>query len=125
MFYDLTSIRYQIYSKIESLLEKRGELTGPRRKMLAKRYYEYLRCFARYDSKKCRSLLTRIHRLDPDFGVDRSCEPDARALWFIQHFGLSVFLLGYGVLCRLADKANAFRRESRRLLTASPVLKVD
>ena len=118
IFYDLTTTRCQIYGRLESLLENAHQLTEPRRKLLAKRYYEYLFCFARYEPSRAKELLLRIYRLDPNFVVDQSCEPNARALWFIQTFGLPRFLHSYGLLRRLGDKAIRTARRVRQMLPA-------
>jgi hypothetical protein len=113
MYYDLTTTRCHIYRKLESILSNSGEMTEPRRKLLARRYYDYLRCYARYEPAQCLVLLQRIHRLDPDFVVDASCEPDAKARLLIRAVGLSSFLRGYGLLRRLGDKAIGWRRRAR------------
>jgi glycosyltransferase involved in cell wall biosynthesis len=97
MYFDLCTTRYQIYKKLESILATTGELTEPRRRLLAKRYYEYLRCFARYAPGRCAELLAHIGRLDPAFAVDASCEPSGKTRLFIQLFGLPFFLRCYGL----------------------------
>lgn len=103
LYQKLTFARYRTYAKLEQSLRSSSQLTLPRRRMLARRYYDVLRCFARYDAKECWEILARIKRLDPTFRVDASCELDGRALAIIHAVGLPMFLLGYGIVQRLRD----------------------
>jgi glycosyltransferase involved in cell wall biosynthesis len=116
IYQKLTFARYRTYAKIEQSLLHAGGLTLPRRRMLARRYYDFLRCFARYDAKQCGVILGQIHRLDPAFHVDASCESDLRSVELIHAFGLPTFLIGYGVLQRLRDVALKLRDGARPLL---------
>jgi len=119
IYQELISARFSIYSKIERFLEKSGQLTETYKKLLAKRYYECLRCFARYDRAKYKTLWQKIRCLDPDFVVDASCEPDAWARVVIQQVGVAPFLRCYGLLRRFGDGAMGLpaqiRRRSKRL----------
>jgi glycosyltransferase involved in cell wall biosynthesis len=103
IYQKLTFSRARVYQKIEQQLLEQGELTPTRKRLLARRFYTYLRCYARYDRRGCLQLLARIYRLDPDFLVDESLEPDAKALWLIRRIGLGSFLRGYGLSRRWAD----------------------
>lgn len=116
IYQELMFARYHVYEKIERQLEDLGQLTPLYRKLLARRYYEFLRCFARFDRAKCRDLLIRIRCLNPRFAVDAGCEPDAWARWWIQRIGLSPFLRGYGLLRRVGDEAHDVRSRLRRRL---------
>lgn len=103
MFHELTLARHYIYTKVEAQLRQSGQLTSPFSRLLARRYYDFLRCFARHDPDQCRSLLTRIYCLDPSFRPDPGCEKDRRVLTLIRLVGLDSFLAGYGALQRLRD----------------------
>ncbi|MEB3334463.1 MAG: glycosyltransferase family 2 protein [Cyanobacteriota bacterium] len=114
IYQDLMFARYRIYQKIEALLADHGELTPLQSQLLAKRLYESLRCFARFEPYQCPQLMAKIHALDPHFVVDATCEPEAWALWLIRRIGLRAFLRGYGALRRLGDAANPLRGLARR-----------
>ncbi|MFM1800456.1 MAG: hypothetical protein RLZZ117_2734 [Cyanobacteriota bacterium] len=101
IYQDLMFARFGVYTKLENLLRESGKMNPLRGQLLAKRYYETLRCFARFDYKYCDTILNRIYRLDPYFVVDTTCEHDPWALWLMRHIGLSAFLRSYGGLCRL------------------------
>lgn len=107
LYQKLTFARYRTYSKLEQSLQTSGRLTLPQRQMLVRRYYDVLRCFARYDARQCLAILRQMKRLDRDFCVDASCEPDARSRAVIHAFGLPAFLVGYGALQRLRDAVQA------------------
>lgn len=126
IYQDLMFARFNVYAKLEQQLQDQKQLTTLRKQLLAKRYYESLRCFARFSPRNCRQLLRRIHRLDPHFYVDATCEPEAWALWMIRHIGLTPFLRCYGGLRRLGDAANPFRGRGRRLSKAGfPSIAID
>lgn len=103
LYRKLTFARYRTYAKLEQSLQSNGQLTLPRRQLLARRYYDVLRCFARYDSRQCWEIVAKIKRLDPDFDVDASCEPDPRSRRLIHAIGLPMALLGYGAVQRFRD----------------------
>lgn len=115
IYQDLMFTRFGVYSKLERRLGDLGQLNPLRRQLLAKRYYESLRCFARFNHKSCHQILDRIYDLDPQFVVDATCEPEAWALWLIRRIGLIAFLRSYGTVRRLGDAANPFRGTARRL----------
>jgi hypothetical protein len=98
--------RFRVYEKIEVLLSSLGELAPLHKQLLAKRFYETLRCFARFEPNQCPQLMKKIYSLDPHFVVDATCEPEAWALWVIRRIGLRSFLRGYGAVRRLGDAAN-------------------
>lgn len=103
IYQKLTFSRARVYQKIEHRLAEQGELTPFRRRLLARRFYTYLRCYARYDRRGCQQLLEKIYRLDPGFLVDESLEPEPITLWLIRRIGLVSFLRGYGLSRRWAD----------------------
>jgi glycosyltransferase involved in cell wall biosynthesis len=119
IYQELISARFSVYTKIERILEDSGQLTEAYKKLLAKRYYTCLRCFARYDRAKYKKLWSRIRCLDPEFAVDASCESEAWARVFIQQVGVASFLRCYGLLRRFGDRASRLparlRRGSKRL----------
>ena len=104
MYRELTTTRHYIYNKIEAILRDSDQLTLARKQSLARRYYDFLRCFARHDPVQCRLLLSRIYQLDPSFQPDSGCERDRRILSLIRLVGLRPFLAGYGGLQRLRDR---------------------
>jgi glycosyltransferase involved in cell wall biosynthesis len=104
MYLELTATRHYIYTKVEAMLLHGGQLTPTRRQLLARRYYDFLRCFARHDPIQCRLLLARIYQLDPSFRPDSGCERDRRILSLIRLVGLRPFLAWYGALQRLRDR---------------------
>jgi glycosyltransferase involved in cell wall biosynthesis len=103
IYHDLMFVRYSVYTKLEHQLRARNQMNPLREQLLAKRYYQILRWFSRYDHRNCMSLLEKIYCLDPYFVVDDSCEPDPLALWVIRRIGLPAFLGVYGRLRRLRD----------------------
>lgn len=119
IYRELIFARYSVYTKIEHQLAGSHQLSAAFKKLLAKRYYECLRCFVRYDRAKYALLLNKIHQLDPAFSVDATCEPEAWARMIIQRFGIATFLRSYGVLRRLRDASpglsSGLRRRVRRL----------
>jgi len=115
IYQDLMFTRFGVYSKLERQLAELGRLNPLRKQLLAKRYYESLRCFARFNPKRCDQILNRIYDLDPHFVVDATCEPEAWALRLIRRIGLPAFLRCYGSVRRLGDVANPFRGRSGRL----------
>ena len=117
IYQDLMFARCNVYAKLECQLNELDQLTPLRKQLLAKRYYESLRCFARFEPKGFRRLLDKILYLDPQFVVDTTCEPEAWSLWLIRRIGLKSFLRCYGALRRLGDAANPFRGRQRRLST--------
>ncbi len=104
MYRELMTTRHYIYTKVEAMLLQSGQLTPTRRQLLARRYYDFLRCFARHDPIQCRLLLARIYQLDPSFLPDSGCERNPRILSLIRLLGLRPFLEGYGSLQRLRDR---------------------
>lgn len=121
IYQDLMFARYRVYEKLELLLASLGELAPLHRQLLAKRFYESLRCFARFEPSKCPQLMTKIFNLDPHFVVDATCEPEAWALWLIRRIGLRSFLRGYGAVRRLGDAANPLRRADHRPSPRAPL----
>ena len=115
IYQDIMFARFNIYSKLEQQLRTTNQLSTIHKRLLAKRYYESLRCFARFNHQNCRYLLQRIYGLDQSFAVDASCEREAWALWLIQRIGLTSFLRLYGALRRLNDALNPLRDRGRPL----------
>jgi glycosyltransferase involved in cell wall biosynthesis len=113
LYQKLIFARAKVYLKLQQKLSKLGQLTNSRKRLLTRRYYSFLRCFARYDQAECRLLLARIRQLDPDFTVDGASEPDPKARWLIRRFGLASFLAAYGVSRRCADAILGIRRRAR------------
>jgi hypothetical protein len=109
IYQDLMFARFNVYAKLEQQLGNANRLSPVNKRLLAKRYYECLRCFARFDHRNTQRLLQTIYRLDPCFEVDSTCEPEGKALWLIRQIGLANFLRLYGGLRRLGDAANRFR----------------
>ena len=97
LYQKFTFARYRVYQKIEKELMNLGQLTQPRRRLLARRYYDCLRCHSPHEGE----LLAHIQRLDPEFMVDASCEPNPRALWLVQRIGLPSFWALYGLSRRM------------------------
>ncbi|MFN9643571.1 MAG: glycosyltransferase family 2 protein [Cyanobacteriota bacterium] len=95
--------RHNVFVKLEQQLEARHLLGEEEKRLLAKRYYESLRCFARFNQQGCRRVLRRIYSLDPAFVVDASCESEMWALWLIRRIGLAPFLPCYGAWRKLRD----------------------
>jgi glycosyltransferase involved in cell wall biosynthesis len=123
IYQDYMFERYNVFSKLEQQLESRHLLDAYLKQLLAKRYYESLRCFARFNQQGCLQIMRRIYRLDPAFAVDASCESEAWALWLIRRIGLSTFLGFYGTFRRLGDAAQRTLDRTRRLfrpLVAAP-----
>jgi glycosyltransferase involved in cell wall biosynthesis len=116
IYQDYMFERYNVFSKLEQQLEDRRLLGTVQKQLLAKRYYESLRCFARFNPRGCRQVLRRIYSLDPFFTVDASCESEVWALWLIRRIGLPAFLRCYGAFRRLRDVAHPLRDHSRRLV---------
>jgi glycosyltransferase involved in cell wall biosynthesis len=114
IYQDLMFARYNVYSKLEQQLRSTDQLSTPQKQLLAKRYYESLRCFARFNHQNCRRLLQKIYNLDSSFEVDASCEQEAWAMWLIRRIGLTTFLRLYGGLRRLGDAIDPFRDRERR-----------
>jgi glycosyltransferase involved in cell wall biosynthesis len=110
IYQDLMFARFSVYEKLENQLREENQLNPLRQQLLAKRYYQILRCFARYDRANCDQLLRRIYQLDPYFVVDATCESDPRALWLIRRIGLANFLAAYGRLRRWADALPGWRQ---------------
>ncbi|MEB3318043.1 MAG: glycosyltransferase family 2 protein [Cyanobacteriota bacterium] len=128
IYQDLMFARFNVYTKLEQQLDSANRLSPDLKRLLAKRYYECLRCFARFDHRHCARLMQTIYRLDPAFVVDSTCEPEGKALWLIRQIGLANFLRLYGGLRRLGDATNRFRARSRRPRTKpmlDPNLPVD
>lgn len=100
-------IRYFVYQKLEHQLSVAGLLGPVRRRLLARTYYGFLRYFARIDPGESRQLLHHIYQLDPEFTVDSSCEPGAKARRLIQLFGLPFFLRCYGLLGRSGARSQS------------------
>ncbi|MFN6340157.1 MAG: glycosyltransferase family 2 protein [Cyanobacteriota bacterium] len=124
IYKELTFARFKVYQKLEQLLLAQGLLTDARKRQLARRYYEYLRCYARYDFGQYRQLVARMRRLDPGFTVDAGCEPDPSALWLIRRLGLTPFFGGYAALQRSGDAVKVLAnrlRSSRRLRLVMPL----
>jgi len=113
LYQKLIFARAKVYIKLQQELSKLGQLTNSRKRLLTRRYYSFLRCFAPYDQAECRLLLARIRQLDPDFTVDGASEPDPKARWLIRRFGLASFLAAYGVSRRCADAILGIRRRAR------------
>ncbi len=88
--------RYCIYRKIEDRLQGSRSLTNQDKRLLARRYYAFLKCFALYDRELCGELQKKIYQLDPDFGIDATCEPSRASLWLIRRMGLALYLRLYG-----------------------------
>lgn len=103
IYQDYMLERYNVFSKLEQQLEASHLLHEELKQLLARRYYESLRCFARFNQQDCRHVLRRIYGLDPAFQVDARCESDAWALWLIRRIGLRTFLDCYGALRKLQD----------------------
>jgi len=103
IYQDLMFARFSVYEKLEQQLRACHRMNPLREQLLAKRYYQILRCLARFDQANCDRLLEKIYCLDPYFVVDSTCEPDTWALWLIRRVGLSNFLVAYGRLRRLGD----------------------
>jgi hypothetical protein len=114
IYQDLMFARYNVYSKLEQQLRSMNQLGTPQKELLAKRYYESLRCFARFNHQNCRRLQQEIYILDSSFAVDASCEREAWAIWLIRRIGLTAFLRLYGGLRRLGDAIDPFRDRGRR-----------
>ncbi len=115
IYQDLMFARFNVYEKLERQLRDRHQMTPLREQLLAKRYYQILRCLARFDQINCDRLLKKIYRLDPYFVVDTTCEPDPWSLWLIRRIGLSNFLAAYGRLRRLGDALPPSRNRLRPL----------
>lgn len=115
----LTLARYRTYEKLEKALQRSGNLTMAHKRLLAQKYYSFLRCFARYDIRRCWQALAKIKRLDQAFCVNASCEPNAKAIGLIHAVGLPTFLIGYGVWQRFSDAALSLAKAVRAL--RSPV----
>jgi glycosyltransferase involved in cell wall biosynthesis len=113
IYQDLMFTRFGVYLKLERRLKEIGQLNPLRKQLLAKRYYESLRCFARFNHKSCDQILDRIYELDPHFVVDATCEPEAWALWLIRRIGLLAFLRCYGSVRRLGDATRPLRGRGR------------
>jgi glycosyltransferase involved in cell wall biosynthesis len=116
IYQELMFERYTVFVKLEAQLATRHLLTKDNRQLLAKRYYESLRCFARFRHRACLEVLRKIYRLDPGFQVEASCEPEPWARWLIRCVGLLVFLRLYGGWRRLGDAAHPIRGRTRRFL---------
>lgn len=112
LYQKLIFARAKVYLKLQQQLSKLGQLTDSRKCLLTRRYYNFLRCFARFDEAESRLLLGRIHQLEPDFTVDSVSEPDPKARWLIRRFGLSSFLVAYGFSRRCADAILRLRRRA-------------
>lgn len=108
IYQKFTFARCRVYQKIEQELTSLGQLNQSRRQLLARRYYDCLRCHSPYEGE----LLAHMHRLDPDFEVDATCEPNPRALWIIHRIGLPSFMALYGLSRRMIR----FRRFPRSSL---------
>jgi glycosyltransferase involved in cell wall biosynthesis len=113
IYQGLMFARFNVYEKLERQLRKEKRMNPLREQLLAKRYYQILRCLARFDQAKCDRLLKKIYRLDPYFVVDATCESDAWALWLIRRVGLSNFLSAYGRLRRLGEVLSPSRNRKR------------
>jgi glycosyltransferase involved in cell wall biosynthesis len=120
IYQDLMFERYNVFTKLENLLEARHLLSSYYKQLLAKRYYESLRCFARFNHQGYRHVLRQIYSLDPAFEVDASCESEGWALWLIRRIGLSTFLRFYGAFRRLGDAIHPFRDRTRHRRLVSP-----
>jgi glycosyltransferase involved in cell wall biosynthesis len=118
IYQDLMFARFNVYKKLELRLKETDQLNPLRKQLLAKRYYESLRCFARFRRRNCQQLLEKIYRLDPYFVVDSSCEPETWALWLIRYIGISAFLRCYGMLRRLGDVATPLHGRARRAFSS-------
>ncbi len=114
LYQKLIFARTKVYFKLQHELAKLDQLTDSRKRLLARRYYNSLRCFARFKDAECRLLLARIRQLDPDFTVDSTTEPDPKARWLIRRIGLPTFLLAYGISRRWADAILRLNRRARR-----------
>jgi hypothetical protein len=114
IYQDLMFARYNVYSKLEQQLRSMNQLGTSQKELLAKRYYESLRCFARFNHQNCRRLQQEIYILDSSFEVDASCEREAWAIWLIRRIGLTAFLRLYGGLRRLGDAIDPFRDRGHR-----------
>lgn len=93
--------RYRVHRKLESQLQAKGLLEGRNARLLADRYYAYLKWCARYNVVECKAVQDRIYRHDPDFVVNPACEPGRLSLWLIRRFGLAFYLWLYHWSVRL------------------------
>lgn len=104
------AIRFGVYKKFEKQLEKTGQLSPSRKKLMAQAYYGFLRPFSRVDKQQCQAILDSIYGLDPEFSVDKSIEADSKVLWFVRKFGLVFFLLCYRQVGKLQRVSGGFRK---------------
>jgi len=107
--------RCRVYEKIEQRLQSLGQLNRLRRQLLARRYYDCLRCHSPHH----RALLAHMRSLDPEFVVDATCESDPRALWLIHRIGLPSFLTLYGFTRRFTGAVRGLRRRPASTSLAS------
>lgn len=102
LFYKKISFeRYRVYTKIERCLRDTSPLRADERRLLARRYYSFLKCFACYYRTECVALQKRIYRLDPGFVVDAACEPSRISLWLIRLMGLGSYLRIHALISAL------------------------
>lgn len=95
---------HAILRKIERHLVRKGELTEPRRKRLAKYYYKELRVLCLYDRAAFEAAMAHIHDLDPTF----TPQAEERQWWMRfagRVLGTRRSLLAHSALKRLVRRA--------------------
>lgn len=113
IYKELIFARCKVYQKLERQLAAQGDLNQARQKLLARRYYDFLRCTARYNFSHHRQLVARINSLDPAFRVDASCESNPSVRWLIQRLGLTPFFGAYAAVRRSLDTTRALASRLR------------
>ena len=101
IYREIMAERYRVFRKLEDSIRDRQSISVPLCRLLARRYYGFMRWCAREDMSECLALQQRIYALDPCFVVDSSCESSLLFLWLVGAIGLAPSLRLYRWSVRL------------------------